>query len=216
MSRAAYVNGGVLPLGHLEAATLHHLRIQEAGGIQPLLVAGPARSLVAEAAAVIRPYAVRQLAHDQHVFLFNVNPLGRQHLLGRLPGDGTGALHVHLAHGPVHIGIVNDQLPPFVQVQLERKRRKPVGLHLVRIIGLDVLQDMVIPFPVSFKGRPVLERYVNHVQLSGRLGLPLVIGAQGLPCGARVGGIPGIHRPAHGQAGELRPFPGRGSRRPGG
>ena len=34
--------------------------------------------------------------------------------------------------------------------------------------------------------------------------------------GARVGGIPGIHRPAHGQAGELRPVPGRGSRRPGG
>lgn len=74
--------------GHLETAALHHFRIQKAGGIQPFLVTGPPRALVAEAAAVIRTHAVRKLANDQHMFLLNINPLGSQHLPGGFPGDG--------------------------------------------------------------------------------------------------------------------------------
>ena len=212
MGRTAYVNGGVLSPGHLETAALHHFRIQKAGGIQPFLVTGPPRALVAEAAAVIRTHAVRKLANDQHMFLLNINPLGSQHLPGGFPGDGAGALHAHLAHGFIHIGIMNNQLAPFIQIQLECERRETVGLHLVRIICLNILQNMIIPFPVSFKGRPVLERYVNHMQFSGRLRFAPMIGAQRFPGGTGIGGIPGINRPADGQTGKLRSLPVRGGR----
>ena len=209
MSRSSYVNGGIPAFGDFEASSLHHGCVQEIGGVQPFLVTGPAGALVAEAAAVIGPHAIRKLADDQHMLLFNVDSLGSQHLPGGLTGNGTGILHVHSAHGLVHIGVMHNQAAPVVQVQLERQGRKAVGLHLVRIIGLDIFQQMVIPFPVLVQGRSVLERYVNHMQLSAGHGFSLMIGAQCLPgrfCG---GDIPGIRLPAHGQAGKLRSFCGR-------
>ena len=139
------------------------------------------------------------------MLFFNVNALGRQHLPGGFTGNGAGILHIHPAHGLVHISVMHNQAPLGVQVQLERQGRKTVGLHLVRIIGLDIFQQMIIPFPVLVQGRPVLERYVNHMQLSAGRGFSLMVDAQCLPGRFCVGDIPGIRPPTHGQAGKLRP-----------
>ena len=49
---------------------------------------------------------------------------------------------------------MNNQLAPFIQIQLECERRETVGLHLVRIICLNILQNMIIPFQMCIRDSP--------------------------------------------------------------
>lgn len=55
---------------------------------------------------------------------------------------------------------MNNQLAPFIQIQLECERRETVGLHLVRIICLNILQNM-IPYRSRYPSRAGLSLNVT-------------------------------------------------------